>query len=62
MGDWLPYLPKTIDLTGVSEWFRSGRVFVGVDRNMSIVVYRNSTLAAYVKSDESSAPVLGANP
>lgn len=62
VGDWLPYFPRTIDLSGVSEWFSSERVLVGLDRKMSIIVYRNSTLAAYEKSDESSAPTIGVNP
>lgn len=47
VGDWLPYFTKTIELSGVSEWFRSNRILVGIDRKMSIVVYRNSTLASF---------------
>jgi hypothetical protein len=39
--DWLAEVPTSIDCSGVTEWFSDGDVDVGVDRERSIVVYRN---------------------
>lgn len=39
--DWLRAFNGKIDHTGVSEWFKSGNVLVGVDKENAIVVYRD---------------------
>lgn len=38
---WLRQIPGTIPVDGVTEWYREGRIEVGVDRTKSIVAYRN---------------------
>ena len=40
---WLADVSTTIDYSGVSSWFQSGSIVVGVDEQKSVVVYRNST-------------------
>lgn len=42
--DWLRGIATQIDYSGVSEWFQSGGVIVGIDRKKSVVVYRNKTM------------------
>lgn len=41
---WLKALPRRLDYSGVSAWFQSGRLLVGVDEDNSIVVYRNRSM------------------
>ena len=40
---WLKSVPRTLDLSGVSEWYMDGSRVVGIDRAKRIVVYRSSS-------------------
>jgi hypothetical protein len=41
---WVKIVPGNIVTRGVTEWYSSGSVEVGVDRKTATVVYRSSTL------------------
>ena len=41
--NWLADVSTTIYYSGISSWFQSGHITVGVDKNKSVVVYRNRT-------------------
>lgn len=40
---WLKDLPGTIERDGITEWYHNSGTVVGVDRERSIVAYRNTT-------------------
>jgi hypothetical protein len=40
---WLGSVPDSLDLSGLNEWYESGKVVVAVDREHRIVAYRNWT-------------------
>lgn len=44
--NWFKNLPKHIIQSGVSEWFGTNGVLVGINRNDSVIFYRNTTLMA----------------
>jgi len=41
--DWLKELPGTIERDGITEWYRKSGTVIGVDRERSIVAYRNTS-------------------
>lgn len=41
--DWVTQVPGSIRRDGITEWHRSGGTIVGIDRDGSIVAYRNSS-------------------
>jgi hypothetical protein len=40
---WLKDLPGTIERDGITEWYRKSGAVIGVDRERSIVAYRNTS-------------------
>jgi hypothetical protein len=40
---WVKNVPGNIVTTGVTEWYSSGSIEVGIDRKTATVVYQNST-------------------
>ncbi|XZE20516.1 hypothetical protein SH449x_000390 [Pirellulaceae bacterium SH449] len=40
---WLKDLPGTIERNGITEWYRKSETVVGIDRELSIVAYRNTS-------------------
>lgn len=43
MPRWLKDLPGTMERDGISEWYRNSGTVIGVDRELSIVAYRNTS-------------------
>lgn len=41
--DWLKDLPGSIERDGISEWYRVGGIEVGIDRERSVIAYRNTS-------------------
>ena len=41
---WLQTLPGSIDKTGITEWYQQSGIEVGIDREQSIVAYRNTSM------------------
>lgn len=42
--DWVKDLPGTIDRAGLTEWYNEGGTKIGVDRERSIIAYRNTSM------------------
>ena len=40
---WLGDLPGSIEKNGITEWYKNGGTEIGIDRERSIVAYRNSS-------------------
>lgn len=41
--DWLKGMPGSIERDGITEWYRKSGTVVGIDRERSIVAYRNTS-------------------
>lgn len=42
--DWVKEVPGSIDISGVSVWFKQDNRLVGVDNTNNVIVYRNTNM------------------